>query len=165
MGRIGVRMVLLVVLCVVVPRPMARPEGQARAPSGPCALPVDAAVSDGFRPPARPWQPGNRGLTFSTGPGQPVLAVASGIVRFAGPIAHRWYVTVRLDDGTDVTYSFLSSVAVVVGEQVAVGDLVGVTGGIAFHLGHRDGASYLDPTGLVTAACGWDHAVLVPVPE
>lgn len=159
------RLLLVLVLLIAVPQPAVpvRSGVPVRAPS--CTLPVDAAVSDGFRPPAEPWLPGNRGLTFSTEPGQPVVAVTSGVVRFAGQIAHQWYATVRLDDGTDVTYSFLSSVSVRPGDEVAIGDLIGVTGSVAFQLGHRDGATYLDPTGLVTDACGWDHAVLVPVPE
>lgn len=134
-------------------------------PPGSCALPVDAAVSDGFRPPAEPWLPGNRGLTFATTPGQPVHAVVPGVVRFAGPIADQWYVTVQRDDGREVTYSFLSSVEVERGDVIEVGDPLGLTGPVAFQLGYRDGGTYLDPTDLVVDACGWHHAMLVPVPE
>lgn len=134
------------------------------APDVPCALPVEAEVTDGFRPPAEPWLPGNRGLTFATEPARPVRAVAPGRVTFAGAIAHRWYVTVRLPDGRDVTYSFLASAAVSTGAEVTTGDPIGTTGDTAFHLGFRDGDTYLDPTVLVVAACGRHHAVLVPVP-
>lgn len=130
-----------------------------------CDLPVAAPVSEGFRPPPEPWLPGNRGLTFATEPGQPVRAVRPGTVTFAGRIAQQWYVTVDLGDGRDVTYSYLSSVTVVVGARVTTGDLLGSTGAVPFQLGYRDGTGYLDPTVLVASACGWDHAVLVPVPE
>ncbi|HET8930866.1 MAG TPA: M23 family metallopeptidase [Acidimicrobiales bacterium] len=158
-------MLLVLVLLVAGPRPATRPEGSAAPSSSTCALPVDAEVSDGFRPPAEPWLPGNRGLTFATTPGRQVLAVTPGVVRFAGPIAGQWYVTVRRDDGRDVTYSFLSSVDVAVGDVVAEGDPLGRTGPVAFQLGYRDGTTYLDPTELVVDACGLHHAVLVPVPE
>lgn len=140
--------------CVAPPAP---------APTA-CGLPVAAPVAEGFDPPAEPWLPGNRGLTFATFPGAPVRAVQDGIVSFAGPVARQWYVTVELDDGSDVTYSYLSSVTVAAGTSVAVGELIGYTGPTPFQLGHRDASGYLDPTPLLAAACGWNHAVLVPVP-
>ncbi len=142
--------------------------GCAAAPapsSAPCDLPVAAPVSDGFRPPPEPWLPGNRGLTFATGPAEPVRAVRPGLVGFAGRIAQQWYVTVVDADSTDTTYSFLSSVTVTTGDRVVVGEVVGLTGRVPFQLGLRDDGRYVDPTDLVTRACGWDHAVLVPVPE
>ncbi len=135
------------------------------ASSATCELPVAAPVSDGFRPPPEPWLPGNRGLTFATTPAEPVRAVRPGVVGFAGRIAQHFYVTVDLADGTDVTYSYLSSVTVATRDHVVVGQVIGLTGPVPFQLGVRDGGRYLDPTDLVTVACGWDHAVLVPVPE
>lgn len=140
------------------------PTGASRSEGGLCALPVDAGVVDGFRPPAESWSSGNRGLAFGTRPGDPVRAVTDGVVGFAGPIAGAWYVTVLLDDGRDVTYSYLVGTSLHVGDVVAVGDVVGRASAEPFHLGYRQNKGYLDPTALVVDACDLNHAVLVPVP-
>ena len=138
--------------------------GGAPHPAASTCLPVDAPVVDGFRLPTEPWQAGNRGLTFSTSPGLPVRAVASGIVHFAGAIAGERYVSVDRPDGTRVTYSYLGSLAVAGGDVVEPGVVVGLTGVRPFQLGWRDGADYRDPTPLVTGRCPTRHAVLVPIP-
>ncbi len=119
---------------------------------------------DGFDPPAEPWLPGNRGLTFGSRPGLPVEAVQPGTVGFAGPIAGEGYVTILLQDGRDTTYSYLARIDVASGDRVEVGAVIGSTGDRPFHLGYRDRGSYLDPTELVRTACAHGHAVLVPVP-
>ena len=137
----------------------------ARATTGHCTAPVEAAISDPFRPPIERWDPGNRGLTFATVPRQPVRAVKRGTVEFAGKIASDFYVTVSLGDGRDTTYSYLSSVAVAEGDQIDRGAVIGETGDREFQLGLRRDGDYLDPTGLVEAACGRQHAILVPVPK
>lgn len=158
---------LLLAACVPV-GPVAFPDRVAgppsRAPTAGCVLPVPAPVSDGFRPPDEPWLPGNRGLDFATVPGQIVRAVAPGVVTFAATIAHHRYVTVRLTDGRDVTYSYLDGTDRTAGEAISIGDPIGITGEKPFHLGHRDDGTYLDPGPLVALACGRGHAVLVPVP-
>lgn len=136
----------------------------ATTPGAPGCLPVDAPVIDGFRPPPSPWLAGNRGLSFGTVPGQPVRAVESGTVRFAGAIAGERYVSVELPDGTRVTYSYLESVAVAVGDAIELGVVVGHTGARPFQLGRRNGTDYLDPATLLVGACPARHAILVPVP-
>jgi murein DD-endopeptidase MepM/ murein hydrolase activator NlpD len=131
----------------------------------PCtAEAVAAPVSDGFRPPTQPWMPGNRGITFATRPGQVVRAVLGGDVVFAGPIAHQRYVTIRIADRRRVTYSFLASITVQVGDVVPMGATVGVTGTTPFQLGYLDGDAYLDPSPLLARACARSHAALVPIP-
>lgn len=109
--------------------------------------PVDAPVVDPFRPPAQTYGPGNRGLTYDLDPGTEVHASAPGEVVFAGPVAGTLHVTVLHADGLRTSYSFLESVAVRRGQEVAAGGVVG-TGGVGFHFGVRDGASYLDPAAL-----------------
>lgn len=155
--------VAVAVLVGCAPGP-PRVTGSVQVDPRDCDLPVAAEVVDGFRPPAEPWMAGNRGLTFATGAGQIVRAVAPGMVTFAGRIAHETYVTVRRSDGSDVTYSFLAGTVRVTGESVVTGDPLGVTGTEPFHLGHRDAGAYLDPTPLVDLACGRGHAVLVAIP-
>jgi murein DD-endopeptidase MepM/ murein hydrolase activator NlpD len=130
----------------------------------PECLPVEAPVVDGFRLPPEPWQAGNRGLTFDTSSGQPVRAVASGTVHFAGAIAGERYVSVDRPDGTRVTYSYLGSVAVAAGDAIDPGVVVGTAGLRPFQLGWREGPEYRDPTPLVGGACPARHAILVPVP-
>ena len=109
--------------------------------------PVDAPVVDPFRPPASTYGPGNRGLTYDLAPATPVQASAPGEVVFAGPVAGTLAVTILHADGLRTSYSFLESVAVLRGQRVATGDIVG-TGGLGFHFGVRDGSSYLDPASL-----------------
>src|SRR5699024_4022539 len=65
------------------------PAGPARAApptgAGRYSPPVDAPVIDPFRPPSRPFGPGNRGLTYGVAPLTPVRAAGDGEVVFAGP--------------------------------------------------------------------------------
>lgn len=139
--------------------------GASSPPSmGRACPPVDAVVVDGFRPPAQPWLPGNRGLTYATRTGAAVRAVDAGIVRFSGTIAGEGYVAVERTDGTRVTYSFLSEIAVSTGAEVTVGMFLGRSGARPFQLGWKNGEAYRDPSALVIAACPGRHAVLVPIP-
>lgn len=160
---------LVVVTAQGCPGASRRPVAPSRPADGVdvvCDRPVAAPVSDGFRPPDRPWLPGNRGLTFATVPGMAVYAVSPGWVSYAGRIAGAWYVTVERDGAAaDITYSYLASTSLHAGERVATGDRIGLAGTIAFQLGYRDRSGYLDPGGLVAEACAPQHAVLVPVPE
>lgn len=109
--------------------------------------PVTSEVIEDFRAPPHPYGPGNRGLKYGTEPGQEVRASADGEVVFAGPVAGSLHVTVRHADGVRTSYSFLSEVAVMVGQRVAQGDVVG-TAGARFHFGARIGDSYFDPATL-----------------
>lgn len=129
--------------------PLARP-----APAGPpppeYLAPVDAPVSDPFRPPAGPYGPGNRGLEYATTPGTEVRAAGDGVVSFAGAVAGARHVTVLHPDGLRTSYSFLDRIDVVVGQQVDQGQVVGTTAG-RLHLGARRGDAYLDPATLFAA--------------
>jgi hypothetical protein len=133
---------IFVVLAVGITRPMF-----AAACWEP---PVAAPVIDPYRPPACPWCPGNRGLTFGTSPGADVRSVAAGRVTFVGPVAGTVYLVVELANGWRVTYGNLTEITLGHGDAVVAGMLLGHTAG-EFHLGLRDrheaGAdAYLDPT-------------------
>ncbi len=109
--------------------------------------PVDAPVVDPFRPPTRPYGPGNRGLEYGTAPGAVVRVAGDGVVTFAGLVAGSRHVTVLHPDGLRTTYSFLAAVDVVVGQRLHQGDRVGITSG-HLHFGARVGDAYLDPAVL-----------------
>ena len=110
--------------------------------------PVDAPVVDPFRPPTGFAGPGNRGLEYATRPGSAVRAAAPGVVVFAGAVGAGLHVTVLHLDGVRTGYSFLRSVAVRVGQQVAAGGIIGTTGA-SFHFGARIGRAYVDPAVLL----------------
>jgi murein DD-endopeptidase MepM/ murein hydrolase activator NlpD len=137
---------------------------QAAAVSG-CevlwASPVDAPITDGYRPPSNPYGPGNRGLEFGTESGDPVRAVASGTVRFAGSVGNSKFVTVEQPSGLRATYGFVEDILVAAGQGVETGDTIAIAGP-AFHLTARVGARYRDPTPLLEETCY--RVRLVPVP-
>lgn len=106
--------------------------------------PVEAPVTDRFRPPATAYGRGNRGLEYATRPGELVRAAAPGVVAFAGPVGTTLHVSVLHGDGVRTTYSYLASVRVHRGDRVGGGDPIG-TAGDRFHLGARVGDAYVDP--------------------
>ncbi|HEX6423781.1 MAG TPA: peptidoglycan DD-metalloendopeptidase family protein [Acidimicrobiales bacterium] len=113
--------------------------------------PVDATVTDPFRPPPGPYGAGNRGIEYGTQPGTPVRASAPGAVAFAGRVAGALHVTVLHDDGVRTSYSFLAGIEVAVGQRVAQGDRVG-TSGARLHFGARIADAYFDPAMLFAGA-------------
>ncbi|MGH9282730.1 MAG: murein hydrolase activator EnvC family protein, partial [Acidimicrobiales bacterium] len=110
--------------------------------------PADGVVVDGFRPPATPYGPGNRGVEYATAEGSPVRAAAGGQVAFAGRVGRSQHVVVLHADGIRTSYSFLASVAVRRGQRVAAGQDLGTTSA-SVHFGARAGDAYLDPLVLL----------------
>lgn len=114
------------------------------------------AVVRTFDPPVQPWLPGHRGVDLRARPGAPVRAAGAGQVAFAGQLAGRGVVVV--DHGALRTTYEPVAAAVVVGQQVAVGALLGriATGAghcgdaTCLHLGLRRGRTYLDPRLLLS---------------
>ena len=123
--------------------------------------PVDAPISDPYRPPSTPYGPGNRGIEYATRPGVEVRASGSGVVAFAGVIAHERYVSIDHVGGIRTTYSYLATIQVVTGQPVAQGDIVG-TAGVRLHFGARRFGHYIDPASLFESA-PQPRARLVPV--
>lgn len=112
----------------------------------PCwSPPLDAPVTDPFRPPACTWCPGNRGIEYGPVPGQVVQAVAAGTVTFAGAVAGTWYVVIEHVDGVRATYGRLAEVSLRRGDYALAGQQVGTTTG-RFYFGVRDGETPVDPT-------------------
>ncbi len=112
-------------------------------------------VVRGFEPPAGPYAPGHRGVDLAGAVGQPVFAVADGVVQFAGTVAGRGVVVV--DHGAErSTYQPVRAM-VRRGEQVSAGQPVGhlQLGGshcwplACLHLGRVAATTYLDPLALL----------------
>jgi murein DD-endopeptidase MepM/ murein hydrolase activator NlpD len=119
----------------------------------PCwSPPVDAPVIDPYRSPGCTYCPGNRGLEYGPHPGQPVTAVSSGTVSFAGSVVGTRYVVVDHPDGVRATYGRLATVTVHRGQMVDAGAQVGTTTA-GFYFGLRRGVApndiSIDPTALL----------------
>ena len=110
--------------------------------------PVEAPVTDPFRPPEDPYGPGNRGIEYDTEPGDVVRAAASGTVVFAGAVAGTLHVTVDHGGGLVSSYSYLLRISVRVGANVAQGTVIGIAGE-RLHFGVRLDGAYTDPAGFV----------------
>jgi murein DD-endopeptidase MepM/ murein hydrolase activator NlpD len=76
------------------------------------------------------WSSGyHTGLDFAAPTGTPLKAVHGGTVKSAGWSGSFGYHTVlELEDGTEVSYSHQSSIAVSVGQTVSTGDVIGRVG-------------------------------------
>lgn len=126
--------------------------------------PVAAPIVDGFRPPSTPYGPGNRGLEYRTTGGDPVRAVADGVVGFAGPVGRSRFVVIQHPGGLRSTYAYLRGIDVEVGASVVRGRPI-ATAESGFHLTARRGAAYLDPLLLMADGCFIVRLVAVPPPE
>lgn len=124
--------------------------------------PVDGVIIDGFRPPATPYGPGNRGVDYATAPGAPVWAAAAGEVVFAGLVGGARHVSVRHADGLRTSYSFMATVTVAPGRRVAAHEVIGTSSGV-LHFGVRAGETYLDPTAVLAGAPAEVRLVAEPV--
>lgn len=111
------------------------------------APPVDAPVSEPFRPPAGPYGPGNRGVDYDVAAATAVRSIGDGEVTFAGQVGGSLHVTVAHADGLRSTYSFLASISLRRGARVRRGDTIGTASG-RFHLGVRAHGYYVDPEPL-----------------
>jgi murein DD-endopeptidase MepM/ murein hydrolase activator NlpD len=137
-----------------------QPDPPSVAVDGPWKPPVDAPIVDYFRAPTHRYGPGNRGLEYGTSQGQPVGAVAAGVVVFAGQVGGRLYVVVSHGPDLRSTYAYLHSIAVSEGERVIPGQrLAAATTG--FHLTARYHGRYIDPLPLF----GWRYRVRLVAPE
>lgn len=152
------------------------PAGPARAgPAPPPPVPVRGfswplapphPVLRAFQAPSAPWGPGHRGVDVGGHPGDPVFAVAAGVVVFAGPLVDRPVISVDHAGGLRSTYEPVDPM-VTAGQAVHRGDVLGqlspghpeCTGAPAcLHWGIRRGEEYLDPLVLVSTR----HVRLLP---
>jgi murein DD-endopeptidase MepM/ murein hydrolase activator NlpD len=148
-SRTAVQTALFVAVCLSV---LAIPAPAAAAPALPTPadwpLPRTPVVQRGFALPALAWTSGHRGIDLVAKPGEEILAAASGTVTFAGSIAGKPVISV--DHGSVRTTYEPVITTHRVGEQVALGQVIGVLGtgghcGGCLHWGLREGKTYLDP--------------------
>ena len=112
------------------------------------AFPVAGAIIDPYRPPSKPYGPGNRGVVLATTPGAPVGAPADGVVVFAGQVGGDLFVVILHADGVRTTLGYLATVLVAVGQRVHAGQWVGRAKS-SVHFGARAGPDYIDPLSLL----------------
>lgn len=124
-------------------------------------------VVGGFDPPEVDWQPGHRGIDLAAQIGQEVHAPAAGAVHFAGMVANRPVVTVRLDNGDLVSMEPVSS-QLAKGSSVQAGDVIGTATAhtshcdpqTCLHVGLRRNGQYRNPLQLWPSQ--WPPIVLLP---
>lgn len=151
------RFLVPILLAAVIGAVALRP---AVATGGTWAWPTIGPVLRVYDPPATTYGAGHRGIDIACSRGAPILAVASGVVTFAGSVGGQRYVTVDHGIGTSSTYSYLDAVLVRKGALVVTGTPVGSCGsGHAgstiphVHLGvKRPDGSYEDPLRLLVPA-------------
>jgi len=133
--------------------------------------PVRSTVVATWQASANPYGPGHRGVDLAVASGDPVAAMAGGVVGFAGVVAGRAWVSVDHPGGLRTTVGPLAVVAVAAGEEVRQGEFVGTAAGTAhadartprtgrLHVSARVDGNYVDPVPLV----GPLVATLLPVP-
>jgi triacylglycerol esterase/lipase EstA (alpha/beta hydrolase family) len=147
MRRPTVSLIVVVLLCSVVVLDRAPVDAAAKAAANAVVdyeRPVAGRVLDPFRPPATRYGSGNRGVVFRTTVGQSVRAAGDGVVTFAGDVAGSLHVVIAHADGVKTTYSFLSTIELVVGQRVRQGQSVG-TAYASVHISVRFNGYYLDP--------------------
>jgi murein DD-endopeptidase MepM/ murein hydrolase activator NlpD len=139
---------------------------------GTYAWPVVGPVLRPFELPEGPFGPGHRGIDIGAPAGTMVRAAAEGVVAFAGPVAGSLFVSIDHSDGVRTTYSWLSSVQVRAGDQVAAGAIIGASGvghpGVDpthLHFGARYAGEYLDPMLLLARGSLVGLIRLAPVEE
>ncbi|WP_448004979.1 murein hydrolase activator EnvC family protein [Agromyces bauzanensis] len=139
----------------------------AIAPDEPWVWPVPPpiVVVAPFRAPPTPYAAGHRGIDIAASPGAVVVAPASGVVRFAGPVAGRGVVSI--DHGAGVVSAIEPvEASVAAGTAVAPGDVIGTvaSGGhcdaVCVHFGVRIDGEYVSPFLFLG---GLPRAVLLPL--
>ena len=157
--------VAFVLLLAAAPRGVAQPTGGLAAQASAVAGRGDAGVwawplvplpqvVRPFEKPSSAYGPGHRGIDLAGSPGQPVLAVADGVVTHSGVIAGRGTVSVLHSSGIRSTYEPVDD-GIEEGTAVAAGATLGTLGTGShcdgcLHLGARLGEDYLDPLLLLT---------------
>jgi len=131
--------------------PAASAVGSYRPP-----VPGPVQVLRGFSPPATLYGAGHLGVDLASQNGDPVLAAAAGLVRFAGQVAGRGVLVIAHPDGISTEYEPLepavaAGASVVAGQTIArlAGPHPGCPAASCLHWGARRNGRYLDPLSLL----------------
>jgi len=107
-----------------------------------------ATISDPFRQPICDRCAGNRGIEYTTQPGTPISAGASGVVSFSGVVANKKYLVIRTAAGRRLTYGSILNSDLRIGNSVVVGQIIGTTSNMLY-FGVRESSAlgdiYVDP--------------------
>lgn len=107
-----------------------------------------ATISDPFRQPSCDRCAGNRGIEYSTKPGTPIIAGASGVVSFSGVVANKKYLVIRTPAGRRLTYGSILNSDLRIGNSVVAGQIIGTTSNMLY-FGVRESSAlgdiYVDP--------------------
>jgi murein DD-endopeptidase MepM/ murein hydrolase activator NlpD len=111
----------------------------------------------------QPFHPGHKGIDIGVPLGTPVVSAADGVVTFAGEEnGYGTHVEVQHADGVITTYSHLSHVDVVVGQQVKAGQLIAHSGDTGHSTGphlhfevHPTPDTLTDPLAWLQARGAW----------
>jgi hypothetical protein len=124
--------------------------------------PVPGQVLRDFEAPPDRYAAGHPGVDLAVAPGEPVRAAGGGEVDFVGSVDLDAWVTVRHADGIRTSYGSLTDLAVVIGDQVAAGQVLGAADGRhgqgrdraepGLHWSARRGGEYVDPMSLLDRA-------------
>jgi len=138
--------------------PVAAPYSlqESRAEEDHASFPITPfRVVAAFDPPEVDWQPGHRGIDLAGQIGQEVHAPAAGEVHFAGMVANRPVVTLRLDNGDLVSMEPVSA-QLSKGSSVQAGEVIGTITShtshcepeTCLHVGLRRNGQYRNPLQL-----------------
>ncbi|MCX6536263.1 MAG: peptidoglycan DD-metalloendopeptidase family protein [Actinobacteria bacterium] len=114
----------------------------------PISVVYKATISDPFRQPICDRCAGNRGIEYTTQPGTPISAGASGVVSFSGVVANKKYLVIRTAAGRRLTYGSILNSDLHIGNSVVVGQIIGTTSNMLY-FGVRESSAlgdiYVDP--------------------
>ncbi|NBS00207.1 MAG: M23 family metallopeptidase [Actinobacteria bacterium] len=114
----------------------------------PISVAYKATISDPFRQPSCDRCAGNRGIEYSTKPGTPIIAGASGVVSFSGVVANKKYLVIRTPAGRRLTYGSILNSDLRIGNSVVAGQIIGTTSNMLY-FGVRESSAlgdiYVDP--------------------
>ena len=114
----------------------------------PISVAHKATISDPFRKPSCDRCAGNRGIEYTTQPGTPIIAGASGVVSFSGVVASKKYLVIKTDAGKRLTYGSIMNSDLSIGNSVVAGQIIGTTSKMLY-FGVRESSAlgdvYVDP--------------------
>ena len=117
---------------------------------GSAVVPIEGEVIRRFDRGVCMYCPGHRGVTIDSRNGDEIVAVAEGVVSFAGEVGGRRYVVQNIAPNVRVTYGgvFAISPDVHEGQRVEAGHVLAVADESTY-LGVRIGQEYVEPLGFL----------------
>lgn len=126
-------------------------------------------VVEPFRPPAKKWLSGHRGVDLAASAGDEVRSPAAGTVSFSGTVVDRGVITVTTPEGRRISFEPVAEplprgTRVTAGQRIAVRDPDAMHEGCGgcLHWGVREGEDYVNPLLFVQDL---EPSILLPVPE